>query len=76
MWVNTIAEPILRQRPEIKHRIVSIYKAINLDREGYDPMSTEVREELLNYYQPGVDKLEARLGRAVPSNWLNRDARS
>ncbi len=73
MWVNNLAEPILRQRPEIKHRIVSMYKAVNLDREGYDPLSDKIRAELLDYYQPGVDKLEACLGRTVPSNWLNRE---
>jgi len=76
MWANSLAEPVLRQRPQLKHRIVSAYKALNQAREGYDPMSDAARTELQAYYLPGVKQLESILGRSVPSAWQQKEEQS
>ncbi|MFO1468554.1 MAG: sulfotransferase domain-containing protein [Steroidobacteraceae bacterium] len=69
MGLNTAAEPILRRVPAVKRQIVRAYKAVNQQREGYDPMQGEVRAALIDYYGPSVRDLGTRLGVEVPDSW-------
>jgi hypothetical protein len=69
IWGNTFTEPLLRKRPNLKHRLVNFYKAINQAHDGYDPMPESIRENLLRYYQPSVDALPKLLGCSIPESW-------
>ena len=73
MWANTITEPLLRQRPELKHKLVDFYKSINQARQGYDPMAIEDKTALANYYAASIQDLAAMTGSEVPREWLSED---
>lgn len=68
MRVNALAEPVMRRYPALKRMLVSAYKVVNQEREGYDPMSPRARQLLIEYYAPSVRSLE-ELGTALPSTW-------
>ncbi len=68
MRVNALAEPVMRRYPGLKRMLVSTYKAVNQEREGYDPMSARAREQLIEYYAPSVRRLE-ELGTVLPPAW-------
>ena len=68
MRVNAIAEPVMRRYPGLKRSLVSAYKFLNQKREGYDPMSSRAREQLIEYYGPSVRTLQ-QLGTALPATW-------
>ena len=68
MRINAIAEPIMRRYPGLKRSLVSAYKVVNQEREGYDPMSPEARELLIEYYAPSVRALQ-QLGTTLPPAW-------
>ena len=61
MLMNERSERFLRQRPGLKQFLVGIYKSVNQEREGYDPMSDNARSELNAYYRQGVIDLRAYL---------------
>ena len=69
VWFNGLAEPFLRQRPQIKQRLVAIYKSFNQRQEGYDPMPAAVRAELQQYYAPSNRRL-AELLPDAQAPWL------
>jgi hypothetical protein len=69
MRMNAIAEPVMRRYPGFKQSLVRAYKAVNQQREGYDPMPPGVREELVEFYAPGVKALQQQLGTALPETW-------
>jgi hypothetical protein len=69
MRVNTIAEPLMRRHPGLKHSIVRAYKAVNQEREGYGAMSPDVRARLINFYRPAVRALQRELDTALPESW-------
>jgi len=58
IFVNTRSESFLRHRPQFKRAIVSFYKKLNQDREGYGAMSDDARQRLRAYYRPSVKGLE------------------
>lgn len=62
MFVNAKSERMLRQRPELKQCLVSIYKKINQAREGYDDISDESYARLAQYYKPSIDELQKLIG--------------
>jgi hypothetical protein len=66
---NAFAEPLMRRYPAIKQSLVRVYKALNQEREGYDPMPERTRRLLAEYYAPAVRRLEEQLGRPVPATW-------
>jgi hypothetical protein len=66
---NALAEPIMRRYPVVKQSLVRVYKALNQDREGYDPMPAATRELLIDYYAPSLRRLEQQLGRPLPEAW-------
>ena len=68
MRINAIAEPLMRRYPGVKRMLVNAYKAVNQEREGYDPMSPQARELLIKYYAPSVRALE-QLGTTLPPTW-------
>jgi hypothetical protein len=68
MRVNAAAEPILRRYPALKRSLVSSYKTVNQEREGYDPMSASARQALIKYYAPSVRALQ-QLGTPLPRDW-------
>jgi hypothetical protein len=53
----------------VKQSLVRVYKALNQDREGYDPMPAATRELLIDYYAPSLRLLEQQLGRPLPEAW-------
>jgi hypothetical protein len=66
---NTLAEPLMRRCPALKQSLVRVYKALNQEREGYDPMPARTRRLLAEYYAPALQRLEEQLGRPVPATW-------
>jgi hypothetical protein len=69
MYVNGKAERFLRQRPALKSRIVSLYKSVNQDQEGYDGMDEKTRELLCDYYRSSNERLSEKFGLSLPANW-------
>jgi hypothetical protein len=69
MRANTMLEPLLRRNPSLKHAIVRQYKRFNQAREGYDPMSDNVRQELEAYYRPFNTELAEILGNNSVLPW-------
>jgi hypothetical protein len=69
MRINGITEPLLRRYPGLKKALVRIYKAVNQEREGYDPMSAAARDRLIDFYGPSVSELEKNLDRPLPASW-------
>jgi len=68
---NGILEPLLRQRPAIKQKIVSVYKKLNTIGPGYAAMSVETRESLEAYYRDSIEKLEKQL--QFNTNWISQN---
>ena len=69
MSANIFAEPLMRRYPDLKQSIVRAYKAVNQAREGYDPMDSAVRAQLIQFYAPGIRMLQNQLGVALPDTW-------
>jgi hypothetical protein len=68
VFVNDRSERFLRHRPELKQNLVGAYKAVNLSRVGYEPMSNETRAMLRAFYRPSVERL-ARYVDATQIPW-------
>lgn len=67
---NRFSEPLLRQRPGVKHRLVKLYKTLNQNREGYTPMQEGTRQKLADYYASDHARLKQILcGRKLPP-WI------
>ena len=49
---NRLLEPVLRHRPALKFRLVSLYKRLNRDPQHIEPMRPEIRSRLRDYYRP------------------------
>lgn len=60
--LNSRSERFLRQRPNLKQFIVSLYKKVNQAREGYNDMSEESHYRLKEYYKPSIDALQTLIG--------------
>lgn len=69
LWLNSIAEPVLRQRPQLKEWAVSTYKRFNQRQEGYDPMPATARAALQQYYAASNRRL-AELLPDARAPWL------
>jgi hypothetical protein len=69
MRANLLAEPMLRRFPAAKRALVGAYKALNQEREGYDPMPQATRERLIAYYRPSVAALARQPGVSLPDSW-------
>ena len=69
MRCGAVAEPLLRRYPSLKRSLVSAYKSLNQEREGYDPMSTAARALLVDYYRPSVRALQQQPGTVLPDAW-------
>lgn len=69
MHLNSLSEPILRRRPNLKQALVNIYKSANQAQEGYDPMPNGLRNQLITYYQPSIDALRTFLKNDMPESW-------
>lgn len=69
MRTNALAEPIMRRYPGVKQSLVRAYKALNQEREGYDPMPPATRDTLIDYYAPSLRRLEQQLDRPLPEAW-------
>jgi hypothetical protein len=68
--LNATLEPLLRRRPEIKSRLVSLYKRMNQARDGYEPMASSTRTRLAERYAASNRDLKALLpGRELPA-WV------
>jgi hypothetical protein len=66
---NALAEPLMRRYPAIKKSLLKVYKALNQEREGYDPMPAATRSLLTQYYAPSVRALRAHVSGAFPPEW-------
>jgi hypothetical protein len=69
MGLNAMAEPLLRQRPALKHSVVGVYKSLNQARDGFKPMSGEMRQRLARYYHQGNLELVNLLNVELPASW-------
>lgn len=69
VWFNSVAEPVLRQRPQLKEWVVNTYKRFNQRQEGYDPMSETARAALQQYYAASNRRL-AELLPDARAPWL------
>lgn len=68
--VNDWAEPFLRQRPDLKHSLVGVYKSLNQAADMRTGVPDAVRQQLVDYYSDSVTKLGTLLGEPVPESWL------
>ncbi|HWJ05602.1 MAG TPA: sulfotransferase domain-containing protein [Steroidobacteraceae bacterium] len=66
---NALAEPLMRRYPAVKQSLVRMYKALNQEREGYDPMPTATRELLTRYYAPSARALRDFVAGPLPPEW-------
>jgi hypothetical protein len=73
MRTNALAEPLMRRYPVVKQSLVRVYKALNQEREGYDPMPAATRKLLNDYYAPSMRRLEQQLDCEVPAAWFRSD---
>jgi hypothetical protein len=70
MLLNRALESALRQRPDLKMRLVRIYKRLNQDREGYTAMADSTRARLTQYYSQANRELGPPLaGQELPM-WI------
>lgn len=69
MRSGAVAEPVLRRYPSLKRLLVRFYKALNQEREGYDPMPLAARARLVDYYAPSVRALQQQLVAPLPDSW-------
>jgi hypothetical protein len=69
MRTNAIAEPLMRRYPGVKQSLVRMYKVMNQEREGYDPMPTAVRALLVEFYAPSIRSLQHLLPAPLPNSW-------
>ena len=70
LLMNRVLESVLRQRPEIKARLVKMYKWINQSREGYIPMSDSMRSRLKEYYSSSNAELFSMLPEQELPAWV------
>lgn len=68
--LNRLLESALRQRPEIKTKLVALYKWFNQSEQGYQPMGDEIRKRVATYYEPCNRKLKVLLGNQEVPPWL------
>lgn len=69
LFSNRALEPVLRHRRGIKTPLVALYKRFNMARDGYHPMSAQVRRTLLAYYADDLEPLEALTRLRLPDGW-------
>ena len=68
---NRLLEPLLRQHPSLKHRLVKLYKTFNQDKRGFVAMQDETRTKLNDYYAPANAEIKQMLvGQNLPS-WIS-----
>ena len=71
MSFNTRTETWLRGKPALKRVLVTIYKMLNQQEEGYPPMSDAERRRLEEYYKKSKLELSMLLcGEKLPA-WLD-----
>jgi hypothetical protein len=70
MALNRGLESVLRQRPELKTRLVALYKRFNQGSEGYVPMTDTARARLVAYYAPTRQELKSLLHNQELPNWI------
>ena len=63
---NAVVEPLMRRYPRLKQTIVRAYKAVNQEREGYDPLPATTRQRLIDFYSPGIAALRHCRCRGAP----------
>jgi hypothetical protein len=68
---NRLLESVLRQRPNLKRRLVYIYKFFNQGQEGYVPMLDETREKLIQYYAPSNVIVSGLLKEQPQPPWID-----
>jgi hypothetical protein len=73
LHANNMAEPILRQRPGLKHAIVNFYKALNKSEAPRQPIPEDLYWRLKDYYETSNLALKELLNVDLPDNWLLTD---
>jgi len=76
-WVHRVAvhanrklEFALRHRPALKRSLVTLYKKMNQQREGYDPTDTETQRKVREYYRGSNEALAKLLAPEFSMSWL------
>lgn len=72
MLLNRTLESVLRQRPDLKTRLVRIYKRLNQGREGYAAMAASTRTRLAQYYSEANRELEPLLAGQELPKWIRK----
>jgi len=67
--LNRSMERFLRQTPELKARMVTIYKRLNMAKQGYDDMLPVTRMALRDYYAESQQELASMLKQPLPKEW-------
>ena len=69
--LNRMLESTLRQHPQVKTKLVALYKKFNQNEQGYKRMEGETRRRVSQYYKPYNTELKILLeSKNVPS-WLD-----
>jgi len=74
LWVNDVLEPFFNRRPELKQRLLFMYKWVNSQRGEKPSVSDATIELLRDYYARDVGELIASFGEDVAEagSWLER----
>jgi hypothetical protein len=68
--LNNATEPLLRQRPKLKHALVDLYKSLNQASDERKPISDSLRHQLADYYFDSNQRLAGLLNSDLPESWL------
>jgi hypothetical protein len=67
--VDRALERVLRQRPQVKSRLVQLYRRLNRKSDAAAPVAPGLRAELLAYYAESNAALETLCNRPIPDEW-------
>ena len=68
---NRLLEPVMRQRPGLKQKLVNIYKYFNQNHQSFVPMREDTRKKLIDYYAPGNTKVKNILNAQKLPLWVD-----
>lgn len=74
--LNNLSEPLLRQRPWLKHPLVNFYKSLNQAASQREPIPAAVRQQLSDYYGGSNRRLSSLIDAELPESWSRDSDRS
>ena len=70
LMANRLLEPVLRQRPGLKQKLVKLYKYFNQNQQSFVPMCEDTRNQLIDYYAPSNIEVKNILSDQALPPWL------